>query len=117
MFDIARFQIIGRVGKVRISDKVVRVSIAANASYKDNGQWVDRTNWNEVVIFDRNTRSFIEKHVTPGDYVRVEGTIRQGSCERNGERAYTTDLIAEEFHRQPVKKSQAANGEEALSGK
>jgi single-strand DNA-binding protein len=33
----------------------LRVSIAANASYKKDGKWVDETDWNEIVIFDRNT--------------------------------------------------------------
>ncbi|WP_104825519.1 single-stranded DNA-binding protein [Rhizobium sp. NXC24] len=103
MFDKASFEIIGRVGKIKIFDKVVRVSIASNASYKENGEWVDRTNWNEVAIFDGSTRTFVEKNVTAGDYVRIVGTLRQNSFERNGETVYTVELAAESFSRQPKK--------------
>lgn len=41
MFDKSSFEIIGRVGKIKGFNKVVRVSIASNASYKSNGEWVD----------------------------------------------------------------------------
>ncbi len=111
MFDIARFQIIGRVGKVKTFDKVVRVSIATNASYKESGEWVDRTHWNEVAIFDRGTRGWVSEKVQPGDVVRVEGTLRQSSYERDGETVYTTDLVVEDFNRQP--KKNPADGAEA----
>ncbi len=103
MFDKARFEIVGRVGKIKVFDKVVRVSIATNASYKDKGQWVDRTDWNEVAIFDSNTRAYVEKNVETGDYVRVEGGLRQNSFERNGEKVYTVELAVDSFSRQPKK--------------
>lgn len=101
MFDIARFHIIGRVGSVKPFDKATRVSIATNASYKDQGEWKDRTFWNEVVIFDRQTRGYIEKNLEIGDIVRVEGTLRQSSYERDGSKVYTTELVVDDFSRQP----------------
>jgi single-strand DNA-binding protein len=109
MFDTARFHIIGRVGKVKEFDNVVRVSIAANASYKEKGEWVDRVNWNEVTIFDKGTREYVAKNVSKGQYVRVEGTLRQNSYERDGDTVYTTELIVDSFSRQPVGKK--AEGE------
>ena len=105
MFDFAQFHIVGRVGKVKPFEKMTRVSIAVNSSYKEKGEWVDRADWNEVVIFDSPTCKFVEQNVKPGDVVRCEGRLRQSKYERNGETTYTTELIVESFHRQPKKKA------------
>ena len=110
MFDTATFHIIGRVGSIKTFDKATRVSIATNASYKSEGQWVDRTHWNEVIIFDRGTRNWIKDNVVKGDIVRVEGTLRQSTYEnKDGATNYTTDLVVERFHRQPKKKADAGD--------
>lgn len=106
MFDMARFHIIGRVGKIKSFEKNLRVSIAANASYKKDGKWIDETDWNEVVIFDKGTMKFVTENVESGDYVRVEGRLRQNSFERGGETVYVVELIADEFSRAPKKKAE-----------
>lgn len=104
MFEIARFQIIGRVGAIKPFDKTTRISVATNAAYKnENGARVDCTFWNEVVVFDRSTRGFIAKRLKVGDLVRVEGTLRQSSFEQNGEKKYATDLVVDELSSQPKK--------------
>lgn len=107
MFDIAEFNIIGRIGKIKEFDSIVRVSIASNASYKDTttGDWVDRVYWNEVAIFDIGTRNYVTKNMNAGDYVRARGIIRQNNFEKNGEKVFKTDLIVESFSRLPVKKN------------
>ena len=88
MFDFARFHILGRVGKIKTFEKSIRVSIAANASYKKDGKWVDETDWNEIVIFDKNTIKYVSESVESGDYVRVQGRLRQNSFKREGETVY-----------------------------
>jgi single-stranded DNA-binding protein len=101
MFDMARFHIIGRVGNIKTFEKNMRISIAANASYKKEGQWVDETDWNEVVVFDKRTMQYVTEKVGKGDYVRVEGRLLQNSYERGGETVYTVELICDEFSRLP----------------
>lgn len=113
MFDKASFEIIGRVGAVKTFDAVVRISIAANASYKKDGQWQDRTDWNEVTIFDKSTRKYVAETFAKGDYVRAVGTLRQNVYEKNGERIYTTDLVVEAISRQPRKKADAGAQDDA----
>jgi len=58
MTGIAEFKIIGRVGAIKDVGTTVRVSIAANYSYKDkrSGDWVDNVKWNEVTIFNEATQ-------------------------------------------------------------
>ena len=104
MFDKATFEIIGRVGQIKTGKGVVRVSIATNASFKKNGEWQDRTIWNEVSVFDESTRNYVAQTFVKGDYVRAAGTIRQNSYEKDGERRYVTDLVVEEISRAPLKK-------------
>ena len=105
MFDIAEFHLVGRVGSIKIFDNLVRVSVAANGSYKQNGEWVERTHWNEVVIFDKATRAYVEEKFTKGDYIRTRGTVRQNSFMRGNEQVYTTELIVDQISRQPVKRA------------
>ena len=112
MFDFARFTIQGRVGKVKAQDKLVRMSIAADASYREDGTWVKRTDWNEVIIFQPKLREWAS-NFKPGDYIRAEGRLRQNSYMRNGEKVYTVELIVEEIARQPVKKAEAEATSEA----
>ena len=103
MFDYAKFQIVGRVGKIKQFEKLTRVSIAANADYQKDGEWVKNTLWNEVVIFNEKTIARLKANLSEGDFVRAEGSLRNSRYERNGETVYSTDLICEEFYRQPTK--------------
>ena len=103
MFDYAKFQIAGRVGKIKQFDKLTRVLIAANADYQKDGEWVKNTLWNEVVIFNEKTIARLKANLSEGDYVRAEGSLRNSRYKRNGETVYSTDLICEEFYRQPTK--------------
>ena len=113
MFDIAEFHIVGRVGTIKKFDKLTRISIAANASYKKDGAWVDKTHWNEVVIFDGATRDYIAEKFTKGDYVRARGSVRQNSYMRGTEQVYTTELIIEQISRMPVKRADNPDAEPA----
>jgi single stranded DNA-binding protein len=113
MFDKAAFEIIGRVGQIKQGNGVVRVSIAANASFKKNGEWQDRTIWNEVSVFEETSRSYVTTRFVKGDLVRCAGTIRQNSYEKDGERRYVTDLVVEEISRAPLKKADGAADEPA----
>ena len=105
MFDIAEFHLVGRVGSIKIFPNLIRVSVAANGSYKNkDGEWVDRTHWNEVVIFDGPTRAYVEEKFKKGDYIRTRGTVRQNSFMKGAEQVYTTELIVDQISRQPVKR-------------
>ena len=105
MFDFARFHVLGRVGKIKTFEKNIRVSIAANASYKKDGKWIDETDWNEIVIFDKNTIKYVTDNLESGDYVRAQGRLRQNSFKRDGETVYVVELICDELSRAPKKKA------------
>ncbi len=99
MQNVAKFEIIGRVAKVKLG-KAMRVSIASNLRMRTEDGWKDDTHWNEVTIFNEGTQNYIEKHIAKGDLVRVCGRFRQNSYTRaDGSKVYTVDFIATEFDR------------------
>jgi len=100
MTGIAEFKIIGRVGAIKDVGTTVRVSIAANYSYKDNrGEWIENVKWNEVTIFNEATQGFVKRNLTQGDLVYTDGILGQTSYERNGERVYGMTLACQRIER------------------
>ncbi len=99
MRNLAKFEIIGRIGKIDAQAKVTHMMIAANYPYRNDktGEWTDDTYWNRVTIFNDGVRSYIAKNASIGDLVRVEGRMRDSSYEKGGETIYTVDRIANEF--------------------
>lgn len=92
--------IIGRVGAIKKVGTTTRVTIASNYPFRDtNGEWRDQTSWNEIVIFSKNIEAYINKHLANGDLIHARGRIRQSSYEHGEERAYTVDLICNQFAR------------------
>lgn len=99
MRNIAKFEIIGRIGAIQPGNGVTHLKIAANYPYKDEatGEWSDDTYWNRVAIFREATRKYIADKAKVGDLVRVEGRMRDSSYEKDGETIYTTDRHVEHF--------------------
>ncbi|MBG0812378.1 single-stranded DNA-binding protein [Methylosinus sp. H3A] len=54
-----------------------------------------------MVVFDKRTMQYVSEKVGKGDYVRVEGRLRQNSYDRASETVYTVELICDEFSRLP----------------
>jgi len=110
MRNIAEFQIIGRVAKVKDVGSTLRVSICANYPVKDKqGVWQDNPHWNEVVIFQESTQGYVKKHIEQGDLVFARGRVRQGRYTKDGEERFTVDLICADFSRLAKPSSEAAS--------
>ncbi len=98
MFTQNRFELIGHVGKdVKVTKtddkKFVRFSLATDASYKkDDGTKVEASDWHQLVCFRPKTVELIEKHISKGQYIRVEGVIKPRTYEKDGEKQYVIDL-------------------------
>ncbi len=99
MRNLAKFEIIGRIGKIDAQAKVTHLTIAANYPYRNDktGEWTDDPHWNRVTIFSDGIRTYIERNAVIGDLVRVEGRMRDSSYEKNRETIYTVDRIVNEF--------------------
>ena len=93
-------QLIGNVGndpEIKNLDggkKVANLTIATNDSYKnDKGEKVEQTEWHKVVAWGK-TAEIIEKYVTKGLQIAVEGKLTHRSYDdKNGEKRYITEVI------------------------
>lgn len=92
--------LLGRVGKdVEVRDingtKCAMFSLATSERYKDrNGEQKEITEWHNIVAW-RQTADICEKYVKKGDQVCVLGRIKYRSWESNGEKRYSTDIVAD----------------------
>ncbi|UTW66555.1 single-stranded DNA-binding protein [bacterium SCSIO 12643] len=99
-----KVQLIGRLGQdpevktLENGNKLARFSMATNESYKNkNGEKVDKTQWHHVVAWG-NTATIIEKYVTKGQEVAIEGKLNNKSYDdKNGTTHYITEIIANEI--------------------
>ena len=98
-----RVQLIGRVGQdpevknLEGGKKVATITIATNdAYYKDNGDKVEQTEWHRVTAWGK-TADIIEKYVTKGKEIAIEGKLTHRSYdEKNSEKRYVTDIVVNE---------------------
>lgn len=68
---------------------ICRFSIANNEGYGERKE----TNFVNIVVFGKQAEN-CEKYVKKGSKVAVLGRLKTGSYEKNGQRIYTTDVIA-----------------------
>jgi len=99
-----RVQLIGNVGNdpeiktLEGGKKLASLSIATNESYKnERGEKVEQTEWHRITAWGK-TADIIEKYVTKGKEIAVEGKLAHRSYEdKNGEKRYVTEVIISEI--------------------
>lgn len=99
-----KVQLVGNVGKdldVKSSSsgkKIVRFSLATNETYKNEaGEKTTNTDWHRLVCFGK-TADIVEKYVSKGSQIAIEGKLSNGSYEdKEGIKRYTTDIIVNEI--------------------
>ena len=99
-----RVQLIGNVGndpEIKNLDggkKLANLTIATNDSYKnDKGEKVEQTEWHRVVAWGK-TAEIIEKYVTKGKQVAIEGKLSHRSYDdKNGEKRYITEVVVNDL--------------------
>jgi single-strand DNA-binding protein len=99
-----KVQLIGHVGQnpeIKNLDggkKVANVTIATNDSYtNDKGEKVEQTEWHKAVAWGK-TAEIIEKYVTKGKEIALEGKLTYRSYEdKNGEKRFVTEIVVHEI--------------------
>lgn len=99
-----KVQLIGNVGndpEIKSFDggkKLAKLTIATNESYKnEKGEKVEDTQWHNVIAWGK-TADIIEKYVTKGKEIAIEGKLTHRSYEdKNGEKRYVTEIIIHEL--------------------
>lgn len=77
---------------------VTNVSVATSKSWKDrdSGEQKDRTEWHRVVFFNR-LAEIASEYLKRGSKVYIEGELRTREWEREGQKHYTTEVVANEM--------------------
>ena len=77
---------------------VTRISIATSENWKDKqtGQSNERTEWHRVVFFNR-LGEIAGEYLKKGSKIYVEGQLRTNQWEKDGQKHYTTEIIAREM--------------------
>jgi len=76
--------------------KLATLSVATNENYKNQkGERVTETQWHHVVAWGRNAE-YVEKNVTKGQALAVSGRLVNRSYEKDGEKKYITEIVANE---------------------
>lgn len=92
--------LLGRVGKpveVRDTDKgkVATFTLATSEFYKDrDGNKKENTEWHNIVAW-KGPAEIAEKFVQKGSQIYLEGKIRTRSWDKDGEKRYVTEIIAD----------------------
>ncbi len=93
--------ILGRDPEVRHMPNggaVTTISVATSETWKDKqtGQQQERTEWHRVVFYQR-LAEIAGEYLKKGGKVYIEGSLRTSQYEKNGEKRYSTDIVANEM--------------------
>lgn len=98
-----KVQLIGNAGmEPEIKDvngsKLAKLSIATNETYTNkSGERVTDTQWHNIVAWGK-TAELIERFVTKGKEMAVEGKLNTRSYEdQDGNKRYVTEIIMSDF--------------------
>lgn len=71
---------------------LLKFSVATSKSYKDkSGQWNDETTWHNITVWGKMAESLSQK-LAKGSRVYIEGSIKNGSYEKDGRKMYTSEI-------------------------
>ena len=77
---------------------VTNISIATSESWKDkqSGQQQERTEWHRIVFFNR-LAEIAGEYLKKGSKVYIEGALRTRQWDKEGQKHYPTEIIANEM--------------------
>ena len=77
---------------------VTNISIATSESWKDKntGDQQERTEWHKVVFFGK-LAEIVAQYLKKGSSVYVEGSLRTNQWEKDGQKHYSTEVIANDM--------------------
>lgn len=70
---------------------ICRFSIAINTGYGDK----QKTDYPQIVVFGKQAES-CDRYLKKGNKVAISGRIQTGSYEKDGQKIYTTEVVAEQ---------------------
>jgi len=95
-----RVTLFGRLGKdpelkQAGGTSILKFSLATSERKKQGEQWIDHTEWHSVVVFGKRAEA-LSRLLAKGSRVLVEGKLRTSSWEKDGQKQYKTEVIADD---------------------
>ncbi len=77
---------------------VTSISVATSESWKDKntGEQTSKTDWHRIVFFNK-LAEIAGQYLKKGSKVYIEGSLRTRSWEKDGEKRYATEIVANEM--------------------
>jgi len=99
-----KVQLIGNLGNdpeiinLESGKMLAKFSIATNESYKNaKGEKITDTQWHNIIAWGK-TAEIVEKYVTKGKEIAIEGKLTSRSYEtKEGEKRYVTEVVCNEL--------------------
>jgi len=99
-----KVQLIGNLGNdpeiinLESGKTLAKFAIATNESYKNaQGEKITDTQWHNIVAWGK-TAEIVEKYITKGKEVAIEGKLTTRSWEdKDGIKRYTTEVVCSEL--------------------
>jgi len=78
--------------------RCANITLATNSSWKDKntGQQQEKAEFHRVVFFNK-LAEIAGQYLKKGSKVYIEGSIRTRAWEKDGEKRYTTEIVANEM--------------------
>ncbi len=74
---------------------VLRLRLATTERYMDqNKEWKERTEWHSVTVWGKRGEA-LSRILTKGSTIYVEGGLRTSSYEKDGNKVYKTEIVAQ----------------------
>ncbi len=91
----------GHVGQApKAFGKTAKVNVATDRSWTDaKGQRQEETDWVTVSLLNDKMAAWAMANVVKGDPVYAECRVADGSYKKGAETVYTTDIVANVFHK------------------
>ncbi|XP_064635301.1 single-stranded DNA-binding protein, mitochondrial-like [Lineus longissimus] len=100
---INQVNLMGRVGRdpeVRGSEDkpVIVFTLATNTSYPKDNEFITRTDWHRISVFNRNVVQSVAMNIRKGDRLFVNGKIRYDDYmdQRTGQKTRSCSIVANE---------------------
>lgn len=77
---------------------VTNINLATTSSWRDreSGEQNERTEWHKIVFF-RRLAEIAGEYLKKGSKVYIEGSLRTRQWEKDGQKHYSTEVIADEM--------------------
>ena len=98
--------LVGNVGRdpeirtLQSGQRVANLSIATSERWRDKvtGEQKEKTEWHRVSVFDDRLADVIEKYVTKGTRVYLEGALQTRKwTDQSGVEKYSTEVVLQKF--------------------